>query len=40
MIGQTISHYKVLDKLGELAKSKAGQFMMKPKKDAAPEVKK
>lgn len=31
---------EVLDKLGELAKSKAGQFMMKPKKDAAPEVKK
>jgi len=30
----------VLDKLGEMAKSKAGQFMMKPKKDAAPEVKK
>lgn len=34
----SISH-EVLDKLGQLAKSKAGEFM-KPKKDAAPEVKK
>jgi hypothetical protein len=31
---------EVLDKLGEFAKSKAGQYLMGPKKDAAPEVKK